>query len=138
MGAVLVASLLGAFGRGPLASAAAESPAGTLRVDYERIVRRSSSTFLHLSAARVLVRDGVLAVRVNRQFLEAIELGGVVPEPLSVASAGDHLVYEFGATPGDREVHAVFEFKPLGLGRQGVEVAAAGSERVNFSQFVLP
>jgi hypothetical protein len=133
---VLAASLLGAFGRGPLSSAAATSTGATIHAEYDRIARFAARTSIGLSVTSPGT-GGTVVVRVSRHFLENVEIQGILPQPERVYAGERDVAYEF-AIGDDRRARVVFTLLPRAIGSQEVSVSVEGGEGIRFRQFVLP
>ena len=133
---VLLATLAGLTGDGPLANAHAER--GGVRLEWARIVRAKAETQLRLQAPATLARDGLLAVRLNRRWAEDMDIESVQPEAERVSTGDDFVEYLFAVPPGATTTSATFTVRPQGLGRRELTVAAADAPTFNVRQFVLP
>lgn len=138
MALVLLAALAGLMGTGPLSSRTAE--AGTsLKVRYDRFTRYHSPASIHVTVARGAGADQI-RLNLNRQFLEAVELESVTPQPARVELAPRGQTYVFDAphlAEGDAEI--VFHYRPDRTMRSvsGV-VGLEGGPAASFAQFVYP
>lgn len=138
IGLLLLASLLGAFGGGPLGRARAGSAAG-LSLAYDRIQRASAPTEYRFEAAPALAPDGRLRLRFDAALLEEVELESIVPEPELVQAGPGYTDFEFALAPGSAgPARLVFRFRPATFGRVRGHVTAAGAPPVTIDQVVLP
>jgi hypothetical protein len=136
MALLALGALLGLFGDGPLARAAADSQDGRVHVEYDRLARRSAATLLRVAYAGP-VRGDSMVVWMDRSYLEANSIEQVVPEPREVVTDGDRVIYVFAVGDGAPPARVTFELSPLAIGgrqgRMGVDDAA-----VELRQFVFP
>jgi hypothetical protein len=135
---LLIASLFGAFGRGPLSSARATTSDGGLSVSYERFLRHSADTELRVRVREV--RGQEIRVWLARTCFDVLALESVTPQPQGVTALEDRLVYSFRVGAGaDEQVEFQFRFKVDKLGsvrgRAGIEGA---NGEATFRQYVYP
>lgn len=132
MGAVVLAAMLGAFGRGPLSNASVERDG--LRLDYERFGRAQNPTTLRfhfIAAAQETSR-----VLISRKYLDAVRIENITPQPQNVEVDGDWLIYSFLTRQGTAA--ATFRLKPEKLGALSGEARLAQREPISFGQFIYP
>lgn len=135
MAALLLAALAGLMGNGPLARA--EAASSSLRLAYQRVERLGARTSIEWelmdSGSR---RD--LALWLNREYLEAFEITGIVPESSEdvVDERGTTFLFAGGPSAGRR--HITFYLEPRHTGRVAGRAAAGGAAPVAFDQLVLP
>jgi protein-L-isoaspartate(D-aspartate) O-methyltransferase len=133
---MLLAGIAGLLGSGPLSSAGAASSDGSLHAEYNRITRRQADSEIRFGLSTGTVRDGAIRLRVDRSFVESVELEGIQPEPREVVQAGDRVVFVFAAEPaGPATVR--FRFRPGRVGMSEHRFAADTGE-VRLRSFVLP
>ena len=142
---VLVAALAGVFGHGPLSNAAATSADGSLRVEYQRVLRNQAPSELRVRVTPGA--EGRAVVWLAQDYLRKVRLRQVTPEPERAEVRSDRTVYTFHAAAGagGGEVEVVFHFDVQAMGRQRLEMgrgdggdgrAAPGA--VSAPQFILP
>lgn len=122
--AAFVVAIVGGFGYGPVSSVALA--AGDADVEYTRIVHRENDDDLR-------VRGPGTTIRLTGEWVQAVDLEQVMPEPESMAADADSLTLEF-AQPG---LHVTITYRAQQLGplTGGVEV---GEQRFALEQVVLP
>ncbi len=126
MGLILLAACLGLFGHGPLSRATAGDGGGPLQAEYERFCRLQTATTLRLRIQPAAVRDGRARLWLDRDYLNAVSLGAVVPEPERVEVGSDRIMYEFAVDEsGEGPAVVSFELEPQ---RPGLLRGAAGLE----------
>ena len=130
------ATLAGLFGGGPLAHSRAGSTANGLILQYDRIARYRARSSLDFVVTSPPAR-GELLLWIDRDFLDALRLHTITPEPTSQELSADRISYVFAAT-GDAPLLIRFEVEPSALlsrtGRAGVNA----EQPITFPQFVLP
>jgi len=135
---VVAATLLGAFGRGPLSRAEAGAAGGPLHLRYERLVRHNSPAPLNLELAPGAAPDGQARVWIDHDYLEQFDVDHIVPEPESSAAGPDRTTYVFRVADPTRPARITFGLVPQGFGRLRARVGLAGQPPVELSQFVFP
>jgi hypothetical protein len=131
----VLAGLLGVLGQGPLSGKSVAAQNGSVRVEYNRFVRRQAPEDL-----RIHIRpgpDGAARVWMGPEYLRRLRIERVTPQPVSVESASGRLTYVFRAT-GDAplEVAVVYEF--VEFGPVAGELGIPGGASLQFNQFVYP
>jgi hypothetical protein len=138
MGLLLLAALAGLLGPGPLSDAAAGRAGGPLRVEYSRFERMQSPGELRIHVAARLARTGTVRLRLNRGFVEKIDLVRLYPEPVSTDVDGNGFTYEVGTSGAAAPITAVVQYKYRAFGRMPVQVAVEDGAAVSFEQWVYP
>jgi hypothetical protein len=136
LAALVAAGTLGAFGDGVIARRTAESADGTLAVEHERFVRRRAP-----SGVRIHVRAsgdaGPLRIWIDREYLEAIELRRITPEPESQRVGDDRCELEFERLDGARTAEIALDFDVREAGRFRGRIGS-GEASVLLDQFAYP
>lgn len=136
LGAILIAALLGFFGGGgPAASTRAATEDGNLSMQYERFVRLESPTQLRVVARSL---ESTLRLWLGREYVEAVEITSIVPQPDRVETAEDRYIFEFPVAAPEQAATVFLHVEPRSAwnvsGRLGVE----GGGELAFGQFVYP
>ncbi len=96
MALLVVAGLAGLTGHGPMAKASAGAAEDGLVITYDRLTRYETPARLALHVAPgVAASDSTVAVWINRDFVNAMQIGAVVPTPVEAQAAGDGVIYTF-------------------------------------------
>jgi hypothetical protein len=137
---VMLAAALGLFGRGPLARASAGSHAAgsPLTLEYERFLRKHSSTSLVVQLAPNATPDGLARVWIDRTYVDRVEIDETVPRPSNVSADADRVVYTFHLDDPARAARVVFELQPDDKGVLEGRIGLASSPPVSFRQLVYP
>ncbi len=136
MALVLLAALLGVFGRGPLSHA--REVDGSLDVEYERFARANAPTQLRLRVDAA--SDGVLRVAIDRRYLDAVPIDHVRPRPLREESSDSEVIYDFASPPGG-PLHVSFDMTPRdpGIARGAMRLMTGSpAQTVRFHQLIYP
>jgi hypothetical protein len=133
--AVIVASMLGAFGRGGffhIGGAGTES--GGVEVRYERFGRIGTSSRLQVHLSKVARSGDAGEVAFSREFISDISLDGITPEPRRWATTPTELVLTYS---GDERWLDVL-YSPRSPGFLRVTVRRDDMTPVSFTQFIYP
>jgi hypothetical protein len=95
---IVLLDLAGAFGRGPLAKAHANSRGGTMVIDYERIERFSTPSILTIHFGPSAVENGKIQLWVSDSVVKELGNQRVVPEPAASVIGNGGILYTFDAT----------------------------------------
>lgn len=134
MATVLVAALLGLFGRGWLSHTIASDASDRLVVEYDRFLRADAKTEL-----RVHARSGkdTLHLSFDAEYLRAFEMDKVIPEPLKVTLTASEHTYVFSVGESAARVEVALVLLPKRCGK--VEGRVRSDEAsVAISHFVYP
>jgi hypothetical protein len=137
MGLLVIASAAGLFGSGPVSSAETRSAGGEVAVEYERFLRYDAPARLRI-AVREAAPEGTIAVRLNREYLDAIKLEHVVPRPERVEIHGDSVVFLFRQANPGQPLLATFDYEAQRIGRLRARVASGAGASLGFGQLVYP
>ncbi|HEX6995177.1 MAG TPA: hypothetical protein VF339_13615 [Gammaproteobacteria bacterium] len=139
LGAILVAALLGVFGGGgPAASTDRVSEDGNLSMQYDRFSRIEAPTRLRVVVTPPVEAGTTLRLWLAREYVEALEIESILPEPSRVEAASDRYVFEFPLTAAGETSTILFRVEPREAwhveGRLGID----GGSELRFDQFVYP
>lgn len=129
IGILIITALLGFFGSGPMSRASAQGDG--LSIEYERFARLQQPTKLRF----MLLTAGPAQVELSHRYFKSVQIEQVTPEPSSVESAGEWLIYRFA---GPRPQAVIFHLKPEEFGGLAGSARIAGGNPVEFRQFVYP
>jgi hypothetical protein len=134
---IILATLLGLFGRGPLSRASIGGD--PLKLEYERFTRHASPTQLtvHL-APGVAGKDGKARVRLRRDYMQGVRIEHITPEPESVEASEDALEYVFEVADPSHPVTAVFQLEADKMWSRSGHIALGDGQPLRFTQFVFP
>ena len=132
----LIASLAGAFGRGPLAKADARSGDGSFQLKYERIQRFGSPSVLMIDFSPAAIHNGQVHVWVSDSLVKPLGNRRVVPQPLESVIGDGGILYTFPATTVPASVE--FQTEPAVVGTSHLVVRVPGSGEIDRDIFVMP
>jgi hypothetical protein len=111
---IVLADLLGAFGRGPLANASKSTSDRALVVHYERIERFSTPSILKINVGPSAVDHGEIRLWVSTSVISRLGNQRIIPEPSSSQIVKGGVVYTF-ASGSDPSLIA-FALQPADIG----------------------
>ncbi|HET6380028.1 MAG TPA: hypothetical protein VFH63_03215 [candidate division Zixibacteria bacterium] len=134
---IAVAGLLGLFGTGLLSAAEAQGE-GNLLLRYGRFERFNAPAELAFTVpAEAASPDGTFGISISRDYLAAVQVEAITPEPADVAADGDWLTYTFASsTPGS--ITVVFHLEHDAIGPRQLLVRLGDGEPMAIGQFVYP
>jgi len=138
---LVLATLLGIFGRGYLSYAGTSTDDGSLSCHFERFGRMQSTMDIELDIERSSASEGsddIVELWVDREWLDDMKIDHLTPQPWRVHTAGDHYLYEFLFRPGDRDGHIQLSLQPERYGRMRGKFSLNNGERLSFTQWIFP
>jgi hypothetical protein len=133
---LLVADVLGLFGRGWLAKAQAGDANGTLTLDYERVERASTPSIMTLHFDDAAIRNGKIEVFVSEDIIKALGAQRISPQPeLSTVGKGG-ITYIFAAT--ETPATAEITLSPSFPGSHRFRMQVTGGQPINGHVVVVP
>jgi hypothetical protein len=116
---LMVVTLLGLFGSGPLSRASAGAESTPLYLEYDRFGRLSNPTELRI-------------------YVKSVQIEKVMPEPDRIELASDRLIYNFPVVEPNQVGLITFHLKPTQFGLLVGQVGLVEGETLNFNQFIYP
>lgn len=135
---ILLAALLGFLGPGPLGKANAASADKSISLRYYRMERYSAPVELRLEVDGKLAKDSELRVWLDRQFVQALEIKHIDPEPQSVEVSGERFVYVFKTTEAPHTIKVFFHVEPNKFGKTPARLGVVNGPEMQFTQLYLP
>lgn len=133
---LVACALLGALGTGPLSSGRAASASGSLALEYQRVTHRAADDTLALEVERTAQGAEPLIVSLGGDWLEALDLRGITPEPAEQAGTPEGLELTI-PMKGSGRVRIVLSVRTAAVGLTRGHVRVEGEE-ITFAQLVLP
>lgn len=134
--AIVIADLLGCFGRGFLANARLHTNDGAMAVKYERIERFSTPSIFRIQFGPTAIHDGKIQLWISESFIKSLGTQRVVPQPLTSVVGQDGISYVFPATTVPAAVE--FAFEPAAPGIYNLTLRTPASEELRPRIFVMP
>lgn len=133
---IVIADLLGCFGRGPLANARVRTNDGTMEVKYERIERFSTPSILRVQFGPGAIRDGKIQLWIAESLIKPLGTQRVIPQPLTSVEDRGGILYTFPTTALPASVQ--FELEPIFPGIYDTSLQVPDAEKVNLRMYVMP
>lgn len=110
MGLIVLLALLGALGSsGPLSTATTTGNDGAMSLKHNRFVHWQAPTRLEFELASAASQGQETAgVWLSRQFVEAVEITGIEPEPEQTSTGPDRFTYTFQVAQPGQPASVVF------------------------------
>ncbi len=141
---VLLASLLGVFGYGPLSSVSQSDAGATLRLDYERFLRVQSDAELSIQVRPDAKHPAEIALWVNRDYLNAFRVQQITPLPERTQVAPDRVILFFTVagqnqpSANQQAVEISFQLSALQMGWVSGTIGLENGPTLHFWHFVYP
>jgi hypothetical protein len=133
---LIIADVLGIFGRGWLAKAHKSAYDQSLDITYERVERFNTPSDLRIQLSPAVVQEGKAQLWVSEDLVKALGNQRVVPEPETSAVGQNGILYTFPVTGPKMSVE--FTLTPSSVGRNKISFQAPGFEKVDLGIFVMP
>jgi hypothetical protein len=134
--AVIALDLAGAFGRGPLANAAASSSDHSIDATYERIERVGTPSLMTIRIKQSPSSQPYVELFVSDTAVSGLGLQRVIPAPQTTSLGGGGLTYRFPIGPLPAVVR--LEFEPVSAGFYQVAVGTPGRAPIPMTVAVVP
>jgi hypothetical protein len=133
---ILVADLLGLFGRGWLSKARRTDEAQTVTLDYERIERASTPSIMTFHFKPAALRNGQIQLYVSEDLIKPLGAQRISPEPKDSAMGNNGITYTFLATktPAIAEI----QLEPSFPGTHHFRVQVVGGQPIDANVIVVP
>jgi hypothetical protein len=132
---VLIADLLGLFGRGWLAKAE-RTDSRTVKLDYERIERASTPSIMTFHFTPAAIQDGQIQLFVSEDVIKALGAQRISPEAKTSSMGNDGITYTFAAT--ETPATAEIELQPSFPGPHHFRVQVRGGQPIDANVVVVP
>lgn len=132
---LILGSLAGLFGRGPVAHA---SVGGTpLRVEYDRLVRHQADAELMLRLAPGATA-GQARIQLDSALLNAIRIERLTPEPDSETATREGVVFDFAVDDAESPLTIRLDYRATGYWAKRGSIALAEHPPLPLQFFVYP
>jgi len=136
---LIVAAIVGLFGRGPASSAHLGSPETPLAADYERFVRLDAPETLTIYLRATALRaDSTAEIWLDRSWLAGNDLRSITPAPDRASAGADRMIYTFRLDPSSLPARITYELESRSLGRIRGRMGLVSGPSWTFSQFGYP
>jgi hypothetical protein len=138
MAMVGLAALAGLLGPGPFSDTTAGEQGGPLWLEYSRFGRFRAPLTLRLHLGPNASQQGAVRVWLSREYLDAVEIEQVTPQPSQVEAGLERITYVFPVSEPSRSTVATFSLKTARFGRQRGCVGIADDPTLCFRHFIYP
>lgn len=135
---VLLASLAGLFGQGPLSHVEVKDAGGILTLQYERIDRYHAPSGIVVKTGPSAAPDGALRLSLNHELLERLQIERIMPEPESVETGPAFVTYTINVAQPDQPSQVRFDWEYNQAGPARGELQLEGGPALEFGVFVFP
>jgi hypothetical protein len=135
---IILAALLGLFSNGILSQATLGGDEAALQLEYERFGRHKAPMTLKVRLGPKAIQEGRARLWLERNYLNTIKVETITPQPDSVESSANRLIYVFSAPGSNYSVEVTFVVQSEKVGRQAGQVGLAGGPALSFRQFIYP
>lgn len=134
--AIIIADLLGCFGRGIVAKAHAGTTDGTMEVTYDRIERFSTPSILRVRFGPAAIHDSKVQLWASDSLTKTLGNQRVVPQPEASVIGGGGFLYTFPVTTLPAEVE--FALEPMAPGIYQLALKVPNAEPLHLRVYVMP
>lgn len=131
MAVLLLAALLGLFGKGPLSHATAGTDNASLK--YQRFAHWESPDRLTFN---VHAQSEETVLRVSRGYIEGVWVEDITPAPIATRALPEWIEFRFQTARGPSAI--TLHIQPQTIGLQRARFTVDGAEAATFWQFVYP
>ncbi len=133
---IIVADMLGAFGRGWLAKAELHGPGTGMDVKYERVERAMTPSIMTIDFRPEAVHDGKVELFITDSLVQQLGTQRVVPQPERSSIGQGGITYIFAATAPPAQIQ--LEMQPSFPGVHRFQLQVPGMERTGARITVVP
>ena len=135
---ILIAALLGLFGTGLFSRTKAGDRSGPLWLEYNRFGRFQSPSTLRVYIGGRGKPEKIARIWVDQNYMKGIQIEQIIPEPDSVESVSDRLVYTFKLAKPNEPTEVTFYLKLEQIGSLSGKLGLVNGPAISFTQFVYP
>ena len=133
---ILLADVLGVFGRGYFAKAELRAPDQSIFVKYERTQRASTPSIMTIEFGPTAVHDGKVQLFVSESLIRQLGNQRISPQPSASVLSQQGITYSFPITSAPAVVE--FAMQPSFPGIHAFSLQVPGSPAVRSSIVVVP
>lgn len=134
---ILVADVLGVFGRGWLAKAERKQPGSGMEVTYERVERNGTSSIMQIQFGPDAVQNGQAHLFASESVVKELGAERVIPQPTQSVLGNNGITYTFPINGGGPAVVQI-ELKPSMPGIFHWTLQVPGKDPVGARVVVMP
>ncbi len=133
---IIIADVLGCFGRGPLAKAEMGTSDGAAKIQYERIERYGTPSVLIIHFGESAVQNGKIQLWVSDSLIGQLGNQRISPQPETSVLTDDGILYTFSATKHADSVQ--FALQPGKPGIFHIAFRVVGHQTLEPTVYVMP
>ena len=107
-------------------------------MEYQRFGRYKAPMDLKIRLGPEAIQEGKVRLWLERSYLNTMQVEAIVPQPGSVESDANPLIYVFNVSSSNYPVEITFLMQSESIGRQTGRVRLEGGPSLSFSQFIYP
>lgn len=135
---LLIATVAGVLGRGPLSKATAGSSDGLVVVRYDNAVRFRTPVEFRIELAGGATQAATEQIWISKTFYRQLGMQNTTPRPLQQFVNADGGLLTFAAAPNRGKQQIILRLQPDSVGFCNLQVAIPGGDEVRFRTLVLP
>ena len=133
---IVVADMLGVFGRGWLSKAELHGPNTGMDVKYERVVRAMTPSVITIDFQPEAIHDGKVELFVSNTLLKELGNQRIAPQPERSSIGNGGVTYTFPATGVPAQIQFAMEASFPGV--HGFQLQVPGMQRTGARVAVVP
>ena len=133
---IVIADVLGVFGRGWLSKAELHGANTGVDVKYERVERAMTPSEMTIDFQPAAIHDGKVQLFVSDSLVKELGNQRIVPQPEQSSVGNGGITYTFPATGVPAQIQ--FEMQPSFPGVHGFQIQVPGMERTGARVTVVP
>lgn len=133
---IVIAALLGCFGRGWVAKGKVQAPDGSMTLQYERIARYSTPSMMTVQFGPGTVHNGQTALWADENLVKGMGLQRVMPQPAGSLLAPDGTIFAFPSIGQQPSIQLSLE--PPTPGVKHVKLRVPGYQEIDATIVVMP
>jgi len=138
LGLFLAAALVGVFGEGPVAQVDRRGADGVVAISMDRFVRSGANESLAITIAGGQASHGEVQVAITTDWLNAISLAGISPQPAQIEARDDQQVLVFAVDDPAAPLVVEIGYGADYIGRRSLTVAVGTHDPVRVWQVAFP
>jgi hypothetical protein len=135
---LLVVTLTGLLGRGPLAKKTMSAGPGQLEVTYERVLHLKTPATLEVHLPQNALGTGHVRIRLEGAVAHQAAFQQIIPQPIAAVPLPDGLAADIPVTAASAGGRVMIVQQPSTVGPLKSKIALEGGPSLEFTQFVLP
>lgn len=135
---IVAAALAGSFGPGLMGRSVTSSKESNLLITYDHFLHYQAPAEIEIEAHPTDTMANSVQLKINRSYIDDIELTRIDPEPESQEGTSDKIIYTFNHPRTGDPVKVSFYFEPTRFGSIPLKVSVDDKSPIAIKQFVYP